>query len=78
MLDLHQGEQVKYLYRFPANLGKGSYSISLSLSQEDSHLGTNYEWRDNALIFHVFNPHEEDFVGTSWLRAAVEVTRGTG
>lgn len=78
LLDLQAGEQVIYHYRFPANLGKGSYSISLSLSQEDSHLGTNYEWRDNALIFHVFNPHEEDFVGTSWLQAAVDVTRSAG
>jgi lipopolysaccharide transport system ATP-binding protein len=77
MLDLQPGEKLHYRYRFPANLGKGSYSISLSLSQEDSHLGTNYEWRDNALIFHVFNPHHEDFVGTSWLQAAVEVTRAT-
>lgn len=78
MLNLQPGEEVNYCYRFPANLGKGSYSISLSLSQEDSHIGTNYEWRDNALIFHVFNPHQEDFVGTSWLQAAVEVSRGTG
>lgn len=78
MLDLQTGETVFYKYCFPANLGKGSYSISLSLSQEDSHLGTNYEWRDNALIFHVFNPHEEDFVGTSWLQAAVEVSRQRG
>jgi len=75
MLNLQPGEHILYLYRFPANLGKGSYSISLSLSREDSHLGTNYEWRDNALIFHVFNTQQEDFVGSSWLNADVEITR---
>jgi len=75
LCDLKEGEEILYRYRFPANLGKGSYSISLSLSREDSHLGENYEWRDNALIFHVFNTHQENFVGTSWLHAAVDVDR---
>jgi lipopolysaccharide transport system ATP-binding protein len=73
--ELVDGEEVLYRYRFPANLGKGSYSLSLSLSKEDSHLGENYEWRDNALIFHVFNSHQENFVGTSWLDAKVDVDR---
>ena len=69
------GDEVEYCFRFPARLGKGSYSVSLSLSREDSHLDKNYEWRDNALIFHVFNTHREDFVGTSWLEADVEIAR---
>jgi lipopolysaccharide transport system ATP-binding protein len=77
MTDLSEGEEISYRYRFPANLGKGSYSLSLSLSKEDSHLGENYEWRDNALIFHVFNTYKENFVGTSWLDAKVEISRPT-
>ncbi len=75
LTDLMPGEEIIYRYRFAADLGKGSYSLSLSLSQEDSHLGVNYEWRDNALIFHVFNTHQENFVGTSWLDAKVDITR---
>jgi lipopolysaccharide transport system ATP-binding protein len=77
LTDLEPGTEILYRYRFPANLGKGSYSISLSLSREDSHLGTNYEWHDNALIFHVFNTHQEDFVGSSWLNAKVELTQAS-
>jgi lipopolysaccharide transport system ATP-binding protein len=73
--DLQAGEEATYCFSFPARLGKGSYSVSLSLSQDDSHLGKNYEWRDNALIFHVFNTRQEDFVGTSWLDAKVEIIR---
>lgn len=75
MFELQPGEELLYHYRFPANLGKGSYSVSLSLSREDSHLDTNYEWRDNALIFHVFNTQQENFVGSSWLHADVEIMR---
>jgi lipopolysaccharide transport system ATP-binding protein len=69
------GEEATYRFRFPARLGKGSYSLSLSLSRFDSHLDKNYEWRDNALIFHVFNTQQEDFVGSSWLDAKVDIVR---
>jgi lipopolysaccharide transport system ATP-binding protein len=69
------GEEATYSFRFPARLGKGSYSLSLSLSRFDSHLDKNFEWRDNALMFHVFNTMQEDFVGSSWLNAKVDITR---
>ena len=69
------GDEITYCFSFPARLGKGSYSVSLSLSREDSHIDKNFEWRDNALIFHVFNTGKEDFVGSSWLGANVTITR---
>lgn len=72
---LAAGEEAMYCFSFPARLGKGSYSVSLSLSRDDSHLDKNFEWRDNALIFHVFNTGKEDFVGSSWLGADVQITR---
>jgi lipopolysaccharide transport system ATP-binding protein len=72
---LTAGEEITYCFSFPARLGKGSYSVSLSLSHEDSHIDKNFEWRDNALIFHVFNTQQEDFVGSSWLDAKVDITR---
>src|SRR5690606_10514385 len=67
--DLKAGEQVVYRYAFPANIGKGNYSVALSLSRLDSHLDKNYEWRDFALIFHVINTRKADFVGTASLRS---------
>ena len=73
--NLVAGEETTYRFSFPARLGKGSYSVSLSLSRDDSHLDKNFEWRDNALIFHVFNTGKEDFVGSSWLDAKVDINR---
>lgn len=73
--NMKAGEEATYRFRFPARLGKGSYSLSLSLSRFDSHLDKNYEWRDNALMFHVFNTKQEDFVGSSWLDAKVDIVR---
>lgn len=73
--DLRAGEQVVYRYAFPANIGKGNYSIALSLSRLDSHLDKNYEWRDFALIFHVINTRKPDFVGAASLDARLDIHR---
>jgi lipopolysaccharide transport system ATP-binding protein len=73
--NLEAGEEATYCFSFPARLGKGSYAVSLSLSREDSHIDKNYEWRDNALMFHVHNTKRENFVGCSWLDASVEINR---
>ncbi|WP_339513171.1 ABC transporter ATP-binding protein [Pseudomonas sp. RL_15y_Pfl2_60] len=73
--NLKAGEQVVYRFRFPARLGKGNYSIALSLSRFDSHLDTNYEWRDFALVFHVINIKQADFVGCAWLDSDVSIER---
>lgn len=69
------GELILYRFEFPARIGKGSYSVSLSLSREDSHIGQNYEWRDNALLFHMYNAAQEDFVGYAWLGARTTIER---
>lgn len=72
---LSAGERIVYRFAFPVNLGKGSYSVALSLSRFDSHLDTNYEWRDYALLFHVINVKKPDFVGCASLDATVSIDR---
>lgn len=74
--DLCAGEEVLYRFAFPANLGKGNYSIATSLSRFDSHLDTNYEWRDFAAIFHVINARKPEFVGCVSLDASLQIDRG--
>ncbi|MBL4866150.1 MAG: Wzt carbohydrate-binding domain-containing protein, partial [Pseudomonadales bacterium] len=75
MYDLEVGEEIEYFFSFGMNIGKGSYSISFSLSRSDSHLDRNYEWRDRGLMIHVVNSRKEDFIGSAWLNAQVDVTR---
>ncbi|MDD0969533.1 MULTISPECIES: ABC transporter ATP-binding protein [Pseudomonas] len=75
--NLHAGEQVTYRFAFVMGLGKGNYSVALSLSRLDSHLDRNFEWRDYGLVFHVINNRQEDFVGCSWLGASTSITRRT-
>lgn len=71
--NLKAGEQATYSYSFNANIGKGNYSVALSLSRLDSHLDKNYEWRDFALIFHIINTRKPDFVGCASLDAKLEI-----
>ena len=69
------GELLTYRFDFAMSLGPGHYSVSLSLSRQDSHLDRNYEWRDYSLVFHVVNSTRESFVGCAWLNATVAVSR---
>jgi lipopolysaccharide transport system ATP-binding protein len=78
LTDLHAGERFTYRFAFVMGLGKGNYSVSLSLSRLDSHLDRNFEWRDYGLVFHVINGRQEDFVGGSWLNAKASITRNAG
>ncbi|WP_323150483.1 ABC transporter ATP-binding protein [Pseudomonas glycinae] len=73
--DLRAGERITYRFAFVMGLGKGNYSVALSLSRLDSHLDRNFEWRDYGLVFHVINNRQENFVGCSWLGASTSITR---
>ena len=72
MVQLKQGELLKLAFSFPANIGLGSYSVSTALHVADTHLASNYEWRDQALMFNVVNVNRDTFVGVNWLPPQVE------
>lgn len=71
--DLHTGQRVRYVLRFPANLGEGSYSISFALHDAENHLAKSYEWRDRAIVFNVVIVGKDHFVGLAWLPSSIEV-----
>ena len=70
--DLSAGTVLDYRFRFPANLGVGSYSVAIALHTTDSHIADNFEWRDLALLFNVVNMSEKTFVGLAWIPPTVE------
>lgn len=73
---LGTGDVVQYQLRFPANLGVGTYSITVALHASFSHVATNYEWRELAIVFNVINTSYFSFTGTTWLPIECEVQRG--
>jgi lipopolysaccharide transport system ATP-binding protein len=68
------GQELHLRFRFPLNLGPGSYSVATALHSADTHLVDNYEWRDLALVFQVMNLQHVYFEGSTWLAPQVELS----
>ncbi|UYF98761.1 ABC transporter ATP-binding protein [Halomonas sp. GD1P12] len=73
--DVAAGERLIYRLRFDANLGPGSYSVSLSLHSGDTHLSHNYQWVDHALVFQMINAEKDFFLGSSWVMPVIQCQR---
>lgn len=70
-----KNEIINFFFRFPANLGPGTYAITLALHSGDTHLVNNYEWRDRAILFTVVNCGKEIFIGVNWVPVNLEIVR---
>jgi lipopolysaccharide transport system ATP-binding protein len=64
-------EELTVDFRFKANLGPGTYSVTAALSSSETHLENSFQWRDLALIFTVMNFSKPHFVGCAWLDPSV-------
>lgn len=73
--NLTMDRSVEFRFKFSANLGPGDYSIAVALQGTDTHLSSNFEWRDLALIFSVVNTSKNNFVGVAWLPPQLECTQ---
>lgn len=74
--ELKAGDCIHFTARFDANLGPGTYSVSVALSSTETHLVKNYEWRDLALVFTVANADRPTFVGSNWMPPEIEIRDG--
>jgi lipopolysaccharide transport system ATP-binding protein len=75
LADVESGEQVVFRFRFPMNLGPGTYSVATAISSTETHLVNNYEWRDLALVFTVMNMRRPHFEGSAWLDPMIDIQR---
>lgn len=78
LVNLAAGQELVYDFTFAANLGPGSYSVTVAAHQGRSHLQKNYEWRDLALVFTVVNASRNEFVGCCWLEPTLSIEAGHG
>lgn len=72
---LKAGEVLTLNASFIANLGEGSYSVTVALHESETHIGHNYDWVDQALVFQVINIGNEHFVGSSWMPPTLKISR---
>lgn len=73
---IEPGERVEYTFSFHANLGPGSYAVTLALHASGSHLVANYVWKDRAIFFKIVNVDRLGFMGIAWLPPEWESRRG--
>ena len=71
------GDEYQFCVSFPANFGVGSYSIQTALTDRDTHLTANYEWKDLALVFNVVNIDKKQFAGCLWNEPSISIERLT-
>lgn len=71
------GDLYHFRLVFPVNLGAGSYSIQTALTDRDTHLSANYEWRDMALLFNVINIDKHHFEGCLWNEPRIDYEKIT-
>lgn len=70
--EVPEQQQLSWSFRFPANIGPGTYSITLALHSQAGHIEHNYAWQERALIFEVINQSQRDFSGVAWLGSQLE------
>lgn len=70
-----QGELIDYTVKFPVKVGPGSYSISLSVHADYSHVSANYHWWDHAVVFDVVNERLPYFIGVCHLPTTITAQR---
>jgi lipopolysaccharide transport system ATP-binding protein len=75
LLKVSAGARYLFNITFHANLGPGTYSIQVALVGSDTHLVSNYEWRDLALVFNVVNVSKPPFTGCAWMDPSIEISQ---
>ena len=68
-----KGTKYRYTIYLDLKLGEGIYSLTTSLSDGRTHLGSNYEWKDFSMVFTVVNLNKTKFVGNVWLQPEIEI-----
>ena len=72
--NLDQAEEITVDFCFELNLGEGSYSMTVALHADDTHVARNYEWRDRILVFSVVNTSNAPFTGVAWIPPIIRWT----
>lgn len=73
--DVKKDDIYDFCISFPILLGVGDYSIQTALVDSHTHLDTNYEWRDFALMFSVANLSKNHFVGLIYNEPTIKISR---
>lgn len=75
LYNIESGSEYLFNLAFNIHLGVGSYSLQIALTNSDTHLSKNFEWREMALIFDVINIDKTQFVGCLWNEPEIQIKK---
>jgi lipopolysaccharide transport system ATP-binding protein len=75
---LAPGAQAAVEFRFASlQLGTGTYSVTIALHTGDSHVASNYDWWDRALVFRIVADESvPTFIGVARMEVTANWTGG--
>jgi lipopolysaccharide transport system ATP-binding protein len=69
------GDEMEVEFHIGLNLGPGSYTLTIAVHSDATHLVDNYDWWDKVIAFHVVPGQTPSFVGSASLPVRVRVQR---
>jgi lipopolysaccharide transport system ATP-binding protein len=57
-------------------LGAGTYTLTIAVHSDATHLANNYDWWDKVIGFQIVPGSESSFIGSAWLPVRFRVERG--
>jgi lipopolysaccharide transport system ATP-binding protein len=69
------GESLTVAFEMPLNLGAGTYTLTVAVHSDATHLVDNYDWWDKVIGFEIVPGPEPAFVGSTWLPVRLHVER---
>jgi lipopolysaccharide transport system ATP-binding protein len=71
--DVAKGTELVFEIAFIVNFGVGNYSLQTALTNSNTHLEKNFEWKDYALVFDVVNLYKPAFDGCLWHNSKITI-----
>ena len=69
------GEALTAEFEIPLSLGAGTYTLTVAVHADATHLVDNYDWWDKVIAFEIVPGSEPAFIGTTWLPVRLHVER---
>lgn len=69
------GESYDFKFTFLANIGAGTYSLSIALAGDNTHLKNNYYWLDLAMVIEVTGDENPKYIGIIPLNPTLAISR---
>jgi lipopolysaccharide transport system ATP-binding protein len=65
--ELTPGDLLETTFRIRLSVGQGTYSVSVAVHTDATHVEENFDWWDQALVFQVMPGPQYRFVGSALL-----------